>query len=361
MSGPLILAINPGSTSTKIACYEGETEIFSENIDHPEDVLKTYKTIAAQLPYRLEAIEKFIKDKGIDAKALGAIAARGGLMKPVKAGVYKITNEMVEDLRESKERWGTEHASNLGAMIALMLSKKYGVPAFTADPVTVDELEDVARVSGVPEIKRISHLHALNIRAMMKRAAAELMLPVGQWNFVVAHLGSGTSVAAIRAGKIIDVNNALLGMGPFSPLRAGALPTGDLLGLAYSGAYTKEQLERKLVYRSGLMGYTGTNDAREVERRIFQGDREAGLIYDAMAYQLSKEIAAMAAVLKGDVRAVVLTGGVANSRKFVAKVEERVGFIARVMAYPGEAEMSSLAAYARGALEGTETVLEYGD
>ena len=354
-----ILVINPGSTSTKVAYFKGEAEAFSEDISHPEETLASLKGVNGQLPYRLEAVERFVRENGILSLGLDAVAARGGLMKPVKSGVYRINEKMAEDLRNSKARWGREHASNLGAMIALELSKRYGVPAFTADPVTVDEMSDVARVSGVPEVQRVSHLHALNIKAMARQASRELGIGLDKANFVAAHMGGGTSVAAIEGGRIVDVNNALLGMGPFSPMRAGALPVGPLVELAFSGRYDKKALERKLVYDSGLKGYLGAASALEAERMIVEGDRKAGLIYSAMAYQVGKEIAAMAAALKGKVDAIILTGGVANSRMFIGMVSERVGFIARILVYPGQAEMESLATYAARALSGEEEVLEY--
>ncbi|HMB05317.1 MAG TPA: butyrate kinase, partial [Isosphaeraceae bacterium] len=256
--------------------------------------------------------------------------------------------------------WGREHASNLGPMLGFRLHEEYGLPVFTADPVTVDEMDGLARVSGVPEIARKSNLHALNIKAVLRRAASELGVGLADKNFVVAHMGGGTSVAAVRRGAIVDVNNALLGMGPFSPLRAGALPIGDLLEMAYSGRYEKGSLMRKLTHESGLMGYLGTSDVREVERRIDSGDEYASSVFEAMAYQVAKEIAAMASVLGGDVEAVLLTGGVANSGRFTGLVQERVGFVARVIVYPGEYEMESLAWYALRALTGEERILEYG-
>jgi len=359
MSRPRILVINPGSTSTKLAYYVGAGEVFSEAVEHPDADLRRFADIPAQEDYRLGMVEGFLKEKGLGGEDLDAVAARGGLMKPVKSGVFRINARMVEDLRHSRERWGREHASNLGAMIALRLAGRYGIPAFTADPVTVDEMDEVARLSGVPEIKRKSHLHALNVKAMARRAAAELGTAPDNASFVVAHLGGGTSVAAVRRGKIVDVNNALLGMGPFSPQRAGALPIGDLVELAFSGRYDKAALEKKLVKESGLAGYLGTSDVREVERRIDAGDAEAELVFDAMAYQVAKEIAAMASVLSGHVDAVVLTGGVSHSKRFTDAVIGRAGFIARVLVYPGEAEMESLAAYARAALTGEEEILDY--
>ncbi len=241
----------------------------------------------------------------------------------------------MDDLVRSKERWGREHASNLGAMLALRLSEKYAVPAFTSDPVTVDEMSDVARISGIPEIKRKSHLHALNIKAVLRRACADLGLDVAASGFVIAHIGGGVSIAAVKGGEILDVNNALLGMGPFGPSRAGALPIGDLVGLAFTGGYDRAGLERKLVYESGLTGYLGTPDVREVERRVLSGDALADTVYRAMAYQTAKEIGAMAATLSGRVDAVLLTGGVANSGMFTGMVSAMTDFYSACPGIPG--------------------------
>ena len=360
MDAPRIFVINPGSTSTKLAYFEGRTPVFDERIEHPEKDIKDFGDVASQEEYRLGLIAAFLRDRGIGPARLSAVAARGGLMKPVRSGVYRVNDAMVADLKASKDRWGREHASNLGCILAKRLSDSCSIPAFTADPVTVDEMDEVARISGVPEITRKSHLHALNIKAVARRAARETGTQLTRANFVVAHVGGGVSVAAVRGGLISDVNNALLGMGPFSPSRAGALPTGDLIDMAYSGRYEKAGLESKLVKESGLMGYLGTSDVREVERRIDAGDKEAGMVFAAMAYQVAKEIAAMAAALSGNVAAVILTGGVANSARFTDMVGVRTGFIAPVLVYPGEAEMEALAYYAAAALSGEEKVLEYG-
>ncbi|HEY3346723.1 MAG TPA: butyrate kinase [Nitrospirota bacterium] len=354
-----ILVINPGSTSTKLAYFEGGREAASMKAEHPEEELRGFKTLESQLSYRMKAVAEFMKANGLDVTCLDAIAARGGLMKPVRSGVYRVNERMVEDLRESKKRWGKEHAANLGAMMANILSQAFHIPAFTADPVTVDEMDDLARISGVPGINRKSHLHALNIKAVCRKAADRLGIPVSEANLIAAHVGGGITVAAVLSGVIVDVNNALLGMGPFSPQRAGALPTGDLIDLAYSGRYTKGELEWKLVYDSGFMGYLGTNDVREVEKRIEGGDRDAELVYLAMAYQVAKEMAAMAAVLSGRVDAIVVTGGVAHSAKFIELVEARAGFIASVLVYPGEYEMEALAEHARKAVMGETKVITY--
>jgi butyrate kinase len=354
-----ILVINPGSTSTKLSYFAGDVEAARGRIEHPMDELGSFPDIPSQLEYRLGIVEGFIKTNGIEEKKLDAIAARGGLMKPVRSGTYRINQAMVDDLVRSKGRWGREHASNLGAMLARRLSEKLGVPAFTSDPVTVDEMSEVARVSGVPEIKRKSHLHALNIKAVLGRACRDLGVEVSVSGFVIAHVGGGVSIAAVKGGAIVDVNNALLGMGPFGPARAGALPIGDLVEMAFSGRYDREGLERKLVYESGLTGYLGTSDVREVERRVLSGDALADTVYRAMAYQTSKEIGAMAAALSGRVDAVLLTGGVANSSMFTDMLAAMVAFIAPVRVYPGEFEMEALAEHARAVLAGEEEVLEY--
>ena len=275
MAPSTILVINPGSTSTKIALFTGDEKVFEEDVVHPEEVLRKFKDIPSQLAFRMETLMDALRLRAVDISKLDAVAVRGGLMRPVKSGVYRVTEEMVEDLRDSKTLWGREHASNLGALMGLQLAEEYGIPAFTADPVTVDELDDIARISGVPEIKRQSLLHALNIKERIRRASRDLGLKVDEANFIAVHMGGGTTVAAVRRGRIVDVNNALLGMGPFSPLRAGALPTGDLLEMAYSGEYTKQRLKRKLVFESGLKGYLGTGDVREIERRIEAGDKAA--------------------------------------------------------------------------------------
>jgi butyrate kinase len=359
MAPSTILVINPGSTSTKIALFEGDEQLFQEDVVHPEEVLREFRDIPSQLAFRMETLMDALRMRAVDITKLDAVAVRGGLMRPVKSGVYQVTDEMVHDLRDSKTLWGREHASNLGALMGLQLATEYGIPAFTADPVTVDEMDAIARVSGVPEIKRQSLLHALNIKERVRRASRDLGLKAEETNFIAVHMGGGTTVAAVRRGRTVDVNNALLGMGPFSPFRAGALPTGDLLEAAYSGEYTKQSLQRKLVFESGLKGYLGTGDVREVERRIGAGDKDAELMLSAMAYQVSKEIGAMATALSGRVAAIILTGGVAFSARVTKEISGRVDFIAKVLVYPGQAEMEALAWHAQAALSGEERVLHY--
>ncbi len=355
-----ILVINPGSTSTKIALFKGIEKLFEEDIIHAEDELRQFGDLASQHPFRMETLMRALREKSVEPSKLDAVCVRGGLMRPVQSGVYRVTEDMAEDVGNSKNIWGREHASSLGPLIGLQMAKEYGIPVFTADPVVVDEMDDIARISGVPEIKRKSLLHALNIKEQIRRAARNMGAEVKDANFIAAHMGGGTTVAAIRRGRIIDTNNALLGMGPFSVQRAGALPTGDLLDMAYSGKYTRQELQKKLVYESGLAGYLGTGDVREVERRIGTGDETAALILSAMAYQVSKEIGAMAAALGGEISAVILTGGVAFSEMVAGMIKERVSFIAPVLVYPGQAEMEALAWHAAAALSGKERILPYG-
>jgi butyrate kinase len=264
---------------------------------------------------------------------------------------------MIEDLKIGIQG---EHASNLGGIIARGIAQKHGIPAFIVDPVAVDEFEDIARISGMPELIRKSQVHALNIKAVSRRIAAKMGKSLDNINFVVAHLGGGISIAPVRRGMIIDVNNANEG-GPFSPERAGSVPAGDLVRLAYSGKYNQKQLKKKTVGEAGLVGYLGTNDAREVEKRIQGGDTEALQVFEAMCYQISKEISAMAAVLYGEVDAVILTGGLAYSRRLVDLIKKRVKFIAPVKVVAGEYEMLALAQGAYRVISGEEKAKVYED
>lgn len=334
-----ILVINPGSTSTKIALYENESSIFNKSISHSADQIKKYDKISDQYEFRKKVILDTIQEYGVNLAEISAIVGRGGNMKPVKGGTYKINDAMVEDLKIGVMG---QHASNLGGIIANAIAMDLGISSYVVDPVVVDELEDYARISGMPEIHRKSKDHPLNQKAAARLAAKELGGEYDQFNFVVAHLGGGISVGTHKKGKIVDVNNALNGDGPFSPERSGGVPVGSLVDLCFSGDYTKSEIKKKITGGGGLVAYLGTNDGREVQRRIKAGDEYAKLIYETMAYQISKEIGAAAAVLKGDVDAIILTGGVAYDDEFISWILERVGFIAPVMVYPGENEMIAL-------------------
>lgn len=350
-----VLVINPGSTSTKIGLFDRKGMLKVENIDHAGTPISQIASIAEQLPLRIEIINSTFKS-WLDDCRLMAVIGRGGLIKPLQGGVYKITPGMIEDAIGCKY---ASHASNMGAPIAAQIACDYQVPAFVIDPVTVDEMIPEARLSGLPEIERYSRLHALNIRACVRKATVQLGRPASEVNFVVAHLGGGISVAAVRGGKLIDCNNALLGMGPFSPERAGALPLEGLLNLAYSGQYSKTELKCKLTKKSGLVAYLGTNDAREVCRRILTGDKNAELVYRAMIYQVSKEIGAMATVLNGKVDRIIVTGGLARGAETVEMIRAKVEFIAPLMVFPGENELEAMAEGGWRALDGLEKILIY--
>jgi len=351
-----ILVINPGSTSTKISVFDDESEILAEVLRHPASEIGKYNTIYDQFLFRKDIILKKLEEKNIPLDSLDAIVGRGGNMKPVEGGTYLVNQSMIEDLKVGVMG---QHASNLGGIIAYEIAKPLSIPSYVVDPVVVDEFEDFARVSGIPEIQRKSKDHPLNQKATARKAAAELGGKYEQFNFVVAHLGGGISVGAHKKGRIIDVNNCLDGDGPFSPERAGGLPVGSLIDLCFSGKYTKEEIRKKIVGGGGLVAYLGTNDAREVIKRIKEGDETARFIYESMAYQIAKEIGACATVLKGDVDAILLTGGLAYDQMLTGWIIERVGFIAKVMVYPGEAEMEALAQGALRVLKGEEEVRIY--
>ncbi len=353
-----ILVINPGSTSTKIAIFEDTKELMTKNIKHSVDDLAGFNRIFEQYDMREKTILDEIQKAGHDIKSFGAIVGRGGLLKPIRGGVYKVNQRMIDDLKEAKMG---EHASNLGAPIALALAKAAGdnVNAYIVDPVVVDEMEGIARFSGLPEISRLSIFHALNQKAVARRYAREKGKKYEDFNFIIAHLGGGVSVGAHKKGRVIDVNNALNGEGPFSPERSGGLPAGQLVKMCFSGKYTSDEINKKLKGNGGLVAYLGTNSAYEVEKRVLAGDHEAEIVYKAMAYQVSKEIGALSAVLEGKVDAIILTGGVAYDKLFVSWVKEKVSFIAEVIAYPGEDEMQALAEGCFYGLKGEIAVRDY--
>jgi len=333
------LVINPGSTSTKIGVFEDENPIFIEILRHDSETIKKYKSIFDQYDFRRDIILNFLKEKNISLDSFSSVVGRGGLIKPVKSGTYLVNEKMIEDLKETKRG---EHASNLGAVLAYEIAKPLNIPAFIVDPVVVDEMDDIARISGLKGIERISIFHALNQKAVARRAAKDLGKKYEDVNFIVVHLGGGISVGAHKKGRVVDVNNALNGDGPFAPERAGSLPTQDLVDLCFSGKYTFEEMKKKLAGNGGLVSLLGTNDAREVEKRIQNGDSYAKLCYEAMAYQTSKTIGEMASVLKGEIDAIVITGGIAYSKMLTDWIIERVSFLGRILLYPGEDEMEAL-------------------
>ena len=361
MSIMKILALNPGSTSTKVALFEcgpdGARELWSDTQRYDTDVIGRFSGVMEQEEFRLDEIRKCLSAHGTSPSELDAVVGRGGLLKPIESGTYEVDEHMLSDLRSCK--WGA-HASNLGAPLAIRLAAEGGNPgAFIVDPVVVDELAPVARLSGLPEIERRSIFHALNQKAVARRAADELGKPYVECNLIVAHMGGGISVGAHEKGRVIDVNNALDGDGPFSPERAGSLPVGALIKMAFSGKYDFPEMLKMITGKGGLVAHLGTNDLREVVRRMDSGDDKAKLLFEAMAYRIAKEIGSCAASLCGEVDAIVLTGGLAYNDGFIDLIRDRVEFISQVKVYPGEDEMLALVEGALRVLKGLEPARKY--
>jgi len=351
-----ILAINPGSTSTKIAVYDGEKLVFLKNIKHSVEDLAPFKSIIDQYDFRKEVILKELKAAEIELDKIKIVVGRGGLVKPVPSGVFRVNEQMKHDLKNSKK----DHASNLGGFIADDIAQSLpDAQAVIADPVVVDELDDIARVAGHPLFERVSIFHALNQKAVARKYAKSVNKKYEDVNVIVAHLGGGISVGAHRKGKVVDVNQALDGEGPFSPERSGTLPVGDVCAMAFSGKYTHEEMKLMFKGKGGFAAYLGTNDAYEVEKRCLAGDKEAIRIHDAMIYQVAKDIGAHATVLKGEVNAIILTGGIAYNPDFVKKLEERTSWIADIVVYPGEDEMAALAMNGHMVLENEIIPIDY--
>lgn len=336
-----ILVINPGSTSTKIAVFENEEAVFLKNIKHSAEELKPFNSITEQYAFRKEKILEELKLADQDINTISCVMGRGGLTKPIPSGVYEVNDVMKHDMENSHIG---EHASNLGGFIADDIAKEIkGIKAYIADPVVVDEMEPIARVAGHPEFERISIFHALNQKAIARKYANEYDKKYEDLNLIIAHLGGGVSVGAHCKGKVVDVNNALNGDGPFSPERSGALPVGQVVKLCFSNKYSCAEIKSMITGKGGFFAYLGTNNAFEVEQRAKEGDEKAQFISDAMAYQVAKEISALAAVLKGDVHKIILTGGIAYNKQFCTFIEQMVNWIASVKVYPGEDEMTALA------------------
>ncbi len=354
-----ILAINPGSTTTKIAVYHNTKPIFLKNIHHQTDDLKKFNRISDQFRFRKEIILKELKDSHIDINVIEAVVGRGGLLQPIESGVYKINERMKHDLLEGMLG---EHASNLGGLIAEDIASDISrCQAFIADPVVVDELEPVARLAGHPKFKRISVFHALNQKATARSYARLLNKKYEDLNLVIAHMGGGISIGAHRKGKVVDVNQALDGEGPFSPERSGTLPAGALAKYCYTNKTNLEDVLKMICGEGGLVAYLGTNSAYEVELMAEEGDEKARLIQDAMAYQIGKEIGAMSSVLEGEVDAIILTGGISHNPMVVEYIKKMVSFIAPVIIYPGEDEMHALAMNGLMVLKGQIKPKEYDE
>lgn len=351
-----ILVINLGSTSTKVAVYESTKVIFSESVNHSAEELKGFKTIFDQYELRKETILGVLTRNGMSMDRIDCIASRGGNSKPVPGGIYEINNAMIEDMKSGE--FG-QHPNMCGGIVARDLGKEKKIPALTVDPPTMDEFCVSARYSGIPQIKRQSSFHALNQKATARKIAAGLGKRYEEVNLIVAHLGGGISVGAHRKGKVVDVNNALDGDGPFSPERAGSLPVGDLIRLCFSGEYSKAQALKLVQGGGGLIAYLGTTNGIEIEKRIAEGDLLAAEVFESMSYQIAKEIGACAAVLQGKVDAIALTGSLAYSKTLTASLTEKVSFIAPVLMDPGENEMDALAAGAMRYFEGKEDLSVY--
>jgi butyrate kinase len=357
-----ILAINPGSTSTKIAVYEDTTPLLVRNIRHSTEELAAFSQVIDQFDFRKALVLSELEKEGIPFQ-FDAIIGRGGLIKPIPGGVYEVNDVM----REGAKHCLRDHACNLGCLIAAELATLLpGCRAFIADPGVTDELDDIARITGLPQMPRITIWHALNQRAIARRFATEQTAlhpekPVRyeDLNLIICHLGGGISTAVHHQGRAIDVNNALDGEGPFSPERSGTLPMGDLIDLCYSDTLTKREVKKLIYGRGGLTAHLGTNDMLDIERRIEAGDTHAAEVLDAMIYQVAKSIGALSVVLSGKIDAILLTGGIARSEYVISRLTERISFLAPVHIYPGEDELEALAMNALGALRGELTVQEY--
>ncbi len=384
----LILVINPGSTSTKISVYEGAKELFTKTLRHTSEELAPYSNIKDQTSFRTGEVKRALGENNIKIENLDIIVARGGLLHPIPSGVYGVNDKMLKDVESAC--YG-EHASNLGAMVAneivteiknlfrkpdeqsqtclsYAMARKSctnvnvfakQINAIIADPVVVDELEPIARITGLPIFPKRSIFHALNQKAIAKRYAKEQGKEYKDLNIIVAHLGGGVSVGIHNHGRIVDVNDALNGDGPFSPERSGTLPAMQVAELCFSGKHTLQEVKRMINGKGGVVAHLGTNSFAEVEKRVDEGDKEAKLISDAFGYNIAKAIGGVATVVEGKVDAILITGGVAYNTPLMKQIEKRVSFIAPVTLYPGEDEMGALASNALAVLNGTEEIKNY--
>ena len=357
MINRLILAINPGSTSTKFSLFEEEKLVFEKTLRHSAEELKNFGKITDQFHFRKNLIMNELSVRKIDLGKIAAVVGRGGLVKPIESGIYKVNQRMKDDLTAG---FSGQHASNLGGLIADdIASSLCCASAYIVDPVVVDELQSVARISGHPEIERRSIFHALNQKAVARIYAASKGKKYEDLNLIIAHMGGGISVGAHKHGKVIDVNNALNGDGPFSPERSGGLPSGQLIDLCFSGRFTHDELKAMITGKGGMVAYLGTNNFIEVCKMAEKGDTKAILVREAASYQIGKEIGALAAVLNGEVDAIILTGGMAYQDSNTSSIRSMVGFIAEVVVYPGEDELKALAFNGLLALDGKIEIKTY--
>lgn len=350
-----ILTINPGSTSTKIGVFHNERSIFEKTLRHNIEELSDLTELLISMNFVKTIFSKRFMSRESIFQSLMQSAQEAGF-SAIEGGTYVVNDEMIEDL---KSGYAGQHASNLGGIIAREIADGLNIPSYIVDPVVVDEMSVLAKVSGMPEIERKSIFHALNQKAVARKAAASLGKRYENMKMIITHMGGGITIGVHDRGRVVDVNNGLHGEGPFSPERAGTVPAGDLVDLCFSGEYTKEEIMKKLVGTGGLLGYLGTNDAVKVEQMIQGGDEKARFIYDAMAYQVAKEIGAASAALKGEVEAIVLTGGLAYGKSFVSAIRSYIDWISDVLVYPGENELQSLAQGALRVLQGEEQSKQY--
>jgi butyrate kinase len=350
------LIINPGSTSTKIGVFEDETLLFEETLRHTTEEIAQFATIVDQKDFRKKIITDLLASKNFDMKSLNVVVGRGGMLKPIPGGTYAVTDDLLADLKIGKQG---QHASNLGGILAREIGDELGIPSFIVDPVVVDELAPVARFSGVPELPRTSVFHALNQKAVAKRYAKEVGKAYESLRLIVVHMGGGVSVGAHIGGQVVDVFNALDGDGAFSPERAGAVPSGALVKMCFSGKYTEKEVYKKIVGNGGFNAYLGTNDMREVTKRANAGDKEAAAAKEAFIYQVCKDIGSMACVLEGKVDQIIVTGGIAYGAEVVEAMKKMAGWIAPFTVYPGEDELLALAQGGIRVLNGEEEAKKY--
>jgi butyrate kinase len=350
-----IFAINPGSTTTKIGLFEGEVPLFMEKADHSASELAGFKNLDDQLEYRKDAIVRIVREKGYDLNRVDAFSGRGGGLKSMEGGVYSVNDVMLEDGRTTKFK----HPAVLGPRLAHLFAREYGGKAFIVNPPDVDEMEDVARITGLKGIYRGSQFHALNQKEIAIRAAADMGKRYEQMNFIVAHIGGGVSITAHKKGRAVDTTSNIIGNGPMMPTRAGELPTLPFLDLCFSGGNTRDELYSRIVKTGGLIDHLGSSDMLEIHKRIKDGDTYAELVFSAFVYQLAKNISSMAAVFCGEVDAIILTGGIARDAEVVETLKKMVGFIAPVKIYPGELELEALACGVLRILRGQEAARDY--
>jgi len=351
-----IFVINPGSTSTKVGAFWDDKKSFTKNIHHSKKEISSFKRIIDQLSLRMDAILDTLKEENKKIKDFDVIVGRGGALRPIESGTYRVNESMLKDLREGRQG---EHASNLGGILAAEIAKAASIPAFIVDPIVVDEMDPIAKITGRPEIKRRSIFHALNHKATARIVAEKLGKNYKDLNLIIAHLGGGITVGAHKKGRVVDINNGLYGDGPFAPERAGGLPTWDAVDYFLSNNFSREEIKKKIAGDAGVAAHLGTNDMREVVMRIKKGDKKAEEIYSALIYQVSKEIGKIAPVLFGKVDAIVLTGGISKEKNFTEEVRKRVEFIAPVYIIPGGDELKALALGALRVLKGEEELKEY--